>query len=279
MNKLDPRVHSGKDKSKTVEDAPVSSDTSTGVPPSGTTSSTTGAAGAHEDHRSRDAAIAGTGAGLGAGAGAGAYESRKQSARTEPTATSASTVPSAAGPHSSDVADQADPKVHSDHSAAHGTQHHTGRDTAIVGGTAAAGGATAVHEHDKHAAEKAEKEHLKESEKEQKAAKKEEKAAQKAHDKEGEHQEHDHEKSEKKHHSLLGFLHRDKTHKDDGQKEAENAAIQKNLEENFGAGHSHHTTHTEHSHGERNRLHKEPPPAIKAQQERMVTEPTTGLPM
>lgn len=108
----------------------------------------------HQHHTGRDAALAG---GAGA-AGLGAYEANRghnNDTRDLPTrglqsGSSAGTESSSTvGPHSSNLANRADPRVDSDLSRQQpGQQHHYGRDAALVGGAGALG--TGAYEADRH---------------------------------------------------------------------------------------------------------------------------------
>lgn len=174
LNKLDPRVDSDRDGSKTVGTAPgTSTSNTTGGPQPGRSpysgsgvdprvdstprTGTTGSGYGGGDHQyGRDAGLVAGGA----GAGAGAYAAGHHHGGTDPTGrgydsstsgTQASGYGSgtAGGPHSSNLANKADPRVDSDRDGS----HRYGRDTA-VGTGAGVGGATAghglLHKHDKH---------------------------------------------------------------------------------------------------------------------------------
>ncbi|KAI9849113.1 MAG: hypothetical protein M1837_005343 [Sclerophora amabilis] len=161
LNKVDPRVDSDLDGSKTVgsapgatggaekknESGPVSSSvnpySSSGIDPrvDSTPRSTQGRAGSGynepttDSHRGRDAAYVGGGT----AAGAGAYQAGQHRGTEQPTQTF-SQPSQATGPHSSSAANKADPRVDSDRSqATRGGDHHYGRDAAYVGGGTAAG--------------------------------------------------------------------------------------------------------------------------------------------
>ncbi|KAL3424510.1 hypothetical protein PVAG01_03791 [Phlyctema vagabunda] len=123
LNKLDPRVHSKE---------PADSSSHSGT---------------HDSHTGRNAA------GVGAvGAGAGAYAADKhhdkhnvnQPGHSTTTGTTGHST-TTAGPHSSNVANKADPSVDSDRSK----DHHYGRDAAGVGAVGAGAHAADKH-HDKH---------------------------------------------------------------------------------------------------------------------------------
>ena len=181
-------------------------------------------------HTGRDAALVG-------GAGAAVYEADRHHH----------------GQHGSTGTSSYPPSSLDDRSTTSGTHH--GRDAGLAGGAGAATGA----EFSKKDAEKAAKEHHKELEKEQKHLQKEEKKHEKAVEKEEAHHGH----SDGKKHGLFGFLHRDKSDKELKEEEAART------------GHStHHGAEAAagvgavgagaavagHEHGDRNRLHKDPPP-------------------
>jgi len=150
-------------------------------------------------HYGRDAAgVAGVGA-----AGAGAYELSND--RTGP---ASSTI----GPHSSNAMNVVDPRVQPD-PAMQGSQHHYGRDAAMVGGGAAATG-VAGHEFSKHDAEKQEKMMLKEEKAEQKQDHRLEKEHEKQ-EKKLEKEHHHHDKDEKKPGLMDRLLHHNKKHDND----------------------------------------------------------------
>ncbi|KAI9853322.1 MAG: hypothetical protein M1824_001352, partial [Vezdaea acicularis] len=262
-NKADPRVDS--DRSK---------ETTTG----------------HHGHHARDSGVAGLGAGA---VGTTAYEADRERDPAHQSSTGVGTAQTTAGPHPSDIANKADPRVDSDQSK---KDHHYGRDAALAGG---AGGVVA-HEHSKH--DKAEEKALaKEERKEEKREAKEERREEKREEKE-----------EKKGGGLLGFLHKDKskdttTHHDkrhekeivaaeDEREPKKHGGVLGFLHKDKSEDTTHDTTDTERTaatgaavgtgavaeHEGRNRLHKDPPadhPAAAGQHGSVVTDPTTGLPV
>ncbi|KAM3069563.1 hypothetical protein ACMFMF_008779 [Clarireedia jacksonii] len=91
---------------------------------------------AQSHHYGRDAAVAG-------GVGAAGYEANKHLGHNNPNTThtthdpTTTTTTTTSGPHSSNLANKADPRVDSDNS--HSQSHHLGRDAAVAGGVGAAG--------------------------------------------------------------------------------------------------------------------------------------------
>ena len=158
LNKLDPRVNADPNGPQTSGHGPFKVDSrtaATGKPYDPTSGYTANPAhhgiqtvpdGSHggSSHLGRDAAGAGV-------VGAGAYEADKHHHNTRDenlgqTGSSGITGQSTAGPHSSNIANRADPTVDSDRSK----DHHYGRDTAIAGGVGgAAYEADKHHKHDK----------------------------------------------------------------------------------------------------------------------------------
>jgi hypothetical protein len=106
-----------------------------------------------------------------------------------------STATTTAGPHSSDLANKADPTVDSDRSKE--KDHHYGRDAAIAGGVGGASYAADKHHDNEKDLKRAEKEHEKEV-----------KHAEKQHEKDVKQAEKDAKKDEKREHKgdLLSFL-------------------------------------------------------------------------
>ncbi|KAG0648880.1 hypothetical protein D0Z07_4630 [Hyphodiscus hymeniophilus] len=145
-------------------------------------------AGAGQSHLGRDATV-------GAVGGAGAYEAGKHHHGTD-TGVGGTSSSTTAGPHSSNVANKADPTVDSDRSK----DHHYGRDAGIAGGV---GGAA-------YEADKYQQKHDKDLTHAEREAKKEHKHELKEEKREHKEEKHQHKESKG---GLLSFLHRDKSKK------------------------------------------------------------------
>lgn len=160
MNKLDPRVDATKETGTTAGSSTLPSHYS-GV--ASTSSRTTDPAqhSSSTSHTGRDAAVAG-------GVGGAAYEAEKRHhdqslGNPGHSAITGDASRPTTGPHSSNVANNADPVVDSDRSR----DHHYGRDAGVAGGAGAAAYGAEQHHHDKNL-DKAERKHEKEFEKETK---------------------------------------------------------------------------------------------------------------
>lgn len=134
---------------------------------------------------------------------AGSHSTHPQTSTTTTTTTNTST--STSGPHSSDLANRADPRVDSDRSK--DKDHHVGRDAAVAGGAGTAAYAAHQNLDRDDEAEKARKRAEKEHHKEEKHAEKEHRKEEKHAEKHAEKHDDKADKHEKKEHKgLFSFL-------------------------------------------------------------------------
>lgn len=165
MNKLDPRVDA---KKETTGSSTLPTHQS-GLTGSSAHTSDPSHHGTTGHHTGRDAAVAG-------GIGGAAYEAGKHHHNDQSlgdpshsSITGDTSTRTTAGPHSSNMANRADPLVDSDRSK----DHYYGRDAAVAGGVGTAAYGADKHHHDKNL-EKREHKHEKELEKEAKKEHKQE---------------------------------------------------------------------------------------------------------